>query len=119
MKQIKLSYKKLFIFVSIAWAILFLPTLANCYVLMYTGDLEDKVVKWDTNCFYYTINEEGAPNVDLNILRETIRESFDQWEDQTCSYFYFEETEPGSCEEAGFNEFGGNTNLLLWKTSNW
>ncbi|MCP4601375.1 MAG: matrixin family metalloprotease [Proteobacteria bacterium] len=76
---------------------------------------------WDENCFYYTIHQDGVPGLDFDEVSEEIRLSFEQWADVSCSYFKFEETAPASCPEVGFNEDGGNMNLLVWQTDpvNW
>ncbi len=90
---------------------------APAYELQQTEDGDR--VQWYESCFYYTLHEDGAPELEFEQVREAVRESFDVWEDVGCSYFYIEETEPGSCEEVGLNLKKGNSNLLMWRTRSW
>jgi hypothetical protein len=98
-------------------ASMLLPAHLDSYELQYndTGDL----VRWHDSCFYYSIHQDGAPDLDFELVRDAIRLSFDQWEDVECSYFYMDETETTSCDEVGFNQERGNVNLLIWRTDDW
>ena len=90
---------------------------AGAYELQHTdaGDVK----RWFESCMYYSINVDGARDLDFERVREAIRASFDTWEDVECSYFYFVETEPTSCRETGFNDDRGNVNVLYWVKENW
>jgi hypothetical protein len=78
------------------------------------------IVRWKESCFYYTIHEEGSADVPMDDLRAAIRASFDTWEDVSCSYFYFEETEEdATCSPIGFDLKKSNMNLLVWREDNW
>ncbi len=92
------------------------PT-ASGYGLSYTdgGD----AVRWWGSCYQYSIHAEGAPGLEFEVVQEAIRASFDVWEEPACSYFYFEETAPSTCEEIGFFQDRGNMNLLVWRTADW
>jgi hypothetical protein len=90
---------------------------AFAYKLQYakSGDL----VRWHESCFKYSINENGAPGIDETTLHDTIRASFDAWENADCSYFYFVETDDASCDDIGYVEKTGNINLFVFRESNW
>lgn len=90
---------------------------ANAYEIQIaqSGD----TVRWKESCFHYTLHQDGAPDVDLEALRETVRASFDTWENVPCSYFYFEETADSDCTAIGFNQYAGNMNLLVWQPEDW
>jgi len=93
------------------------PYAANAYTTLSAADGEK--VSWKQSCIQYTIYEEGASDMEFDDLADAVRESFDEWEQVDCSYFYFEETEPATCTEIGFNMAGGNMNLLVWRKSGW
>jgi hypothetical protein len=93
------------------------PRLVLSYTLQHT-DAGD-TVRWHESCFYYSVNEKGAPGHDLDLVREAIRLSFDQWEDVGCNYFYFEETDVSTCTEVGLHQDRGNVNLLVWIEDDW
>ena len=94
-----------------------IATSANAYKLSYTkhGD----VIRWFESCVQYTIHEEGVPSLSFEPVREAVRESFDTWENVPCTYFYFEETAPASCDEVAVHQDRGNMNLLVWVTGGW
>jgi len=98
-------------------ALVFVSLSASAYqtITMDNGD----VVRWKGSCYYYTLHEDGAPGIKFSDLEEAIRASFAQWTDLECSYFYVKETKPASCVEIGFNEEGGNMNLLVWQHDQW
>jgi hypothetical protein len=93
------------------------PTISGSYELKYTEN--GSVVRWFESCVLYSLHEAGDPTLDFQSTREAIRDSFDTWEEVPCSYFYFEETEPASCDEIGVNLERGNMNLLVWVQEDW
>lgn len=77
-------------------------------------------VRWEESCFYYTLHQDGSDDVPMDALRDSIRASFDAWEDAPCSYFYFVETEEdATCSPIGFDLKKSNMNLLVWREDDW
>jgi hypothetical protein len=93
------------------------PASGMTYALQHatSGD----AVRWEENCLYYSLHQDGAPGIELYEVREAIRASFDAWEDVPCSYFLIEETALATCAKIGFYQDKGNNNLVVWRTSNW
>ncbi len=88
------------------------------YALQYAKNGD--VVRWNESCFYYSLHQSGMPGQQFSAVQEAVRESFAAWEEAGgCSYFYFEETAPASCDHVGFCQYGGNMNLLVWQDSDW
>ena len=115
MRRLKIPH--LVLLAATTLSVVLCPPLAFPYTLQHTdgGD----TVRWHESCFYYSVNEKGAPGQELELVREAIRLSFDQWEDVDCNYFYFEETDLSSCTEVGLHQDRGNVNLLVWVEDNW
>lgn len=98
-------------------AALCLPSRGAAYVIQQAGSGD--TIRWHESCFQYSIHEDGVPGIDIAGLRDTIRASFDAWENVDCTYFYFEETEDASCDHIGYVEDTGNINLLVFRESGW
>ena len=96
---------------------LLMPVTSYGYILQATEN--GHVIKWHESCLKYSIYQDGAPGVESEMLSEAIRSAFDAWEDVECSYFFMDETETATCDEVGFSTDTGNTNLLVWRTSDW
>ena len=90
---------------------------AAAYVTL-TAD-QGKVVKWPGSCVYYSIYKAGAPGIPFDDLDGAIRASFDPWTQLPCTYMEAKETAPASCVQIGFNDKGGNMNLLVWQHEKW
>lgn len=72
-------------------------------------------ISWPTSCFYYSLQADGSSDIPFDDLQTLTRRAFDAWEDVSCSYFYFMETEPASIAAAEFNLNRGNANLLVFR----
>ncbi len=72
-------------------------------------------IAWESSCFYYSLNEQGSGDIPFDELREVTRTSFDTWEKVSCSYFFFNETNPAQNDQAEFSVHHGNVNLLVWR----
>jgi hypothetical protein len=87
------------------------------YTLQYAGSGD--VVQWQESCIRYSIHEDGAQDIEENVLHNVFRASFDAWENAECSYFYFEETDDASCDDIGYVQDTGNMNLIVFRESGW
>ena len=93
------------------------PSNAAAYSLQYAGS--EDLIRWKESCFQYSIHKDGLPDIDDAALHDTIRASFDAWENVDCSYFYFIETDDAACDDIGYVEDTGNMNLLVFRTEKW
>ncbi len=103
---------------ALIWIVLILLPMNTAAYLLRTASSGD-TVRWWESCIQYSIHESGYPGIAPETLRETLRASFDTWEDVTCSFFYFEETAPAACDDIGYARESGNMNLLVFKTEGW
>ena len=99
------------------FALVLISTNSAAYTLQYAGSGD--VIRWQESCFHYSIHEEGLSGIDAADLHDSIRASFDAWEDVDCSYFYFVETDDAACDDIGYVDDTGNMNLLVFRTENW
>ncbi len=72
-------------------------------------------LSWESSCFYYSLNEDGSDSIAFNDLAALAKQSFDAWQNVTCSYYQFVQTAPSAVDEVSFHQDKGNVNLLVWR----
>lgn len=72
-------------------------------------------IAWPSSCFHYSLHIDGTSDMPFDALQTLTRRAFDTWEDVSCSYYYFVETEPARIAAEEFNLDRGNVNLLVFR----
>lgn len=80
---------------------------------------------WKRSCVGITVQQDASNQVPFDIARETILQAFLAWESPICDAGT---TPPGihvaylgqaSCGKVEYNQFGGNTNVLVFRDAVW
>ena len=74
-----------------------------------------KLLRWETSCYHWSLNESGSADVPADELEQLLREAYGAWEAPACSYFGFVETERAAVDEQEFHPDRGNVNLLVFR----
>jgi MYXO-CTERM domain-containing protein len=74
---------------------------------------------WDRQCIVYTVVPRMEGDVSLDVIRNAIDSSFQQWLDVECNTgplpLKLEQTEQlGMCTDAEYNRFGPNANTIMF-----
>lgn len=84
-----------------------------------TCSTEGRGLAWDRQCISYTVVPRTRDDIPLDVIRDTIDESFDQWLDVSCTSgklpLMLGQTEQlGMCTDAQYNRYGPNANTIMF-----
>ena len=76
---------------------------------------------WSSGCVVYHTNENGTPDADLTETIDAIRESYETWDNVSCSHLRFIEGGLTNEDRVGYNSCtpAENANVVMFVESGW
>jgi MYXO-CTERM domain-containing protein len=124
MHRFGLAFWASIVWLSASW---FLANEASAYCRLTTADpsaagfcsTEGRGLAWDRQCISYTVVPRAGGDLSLEVIRDVIDESFDQWLDVDCSsgklpIMLGQTAQLGMCTTAQYNRYGPNANTIMF-----
>jgi hypothetical protein len=107
-----------------AWAYCRASTVSNGQVCVPATDFDSGIpLVWKRPCVGITVQEDASIHVPLDTARDIIKQSFLAWEAPICDGappgIHVEYMGEAACAKVEYNQFGGNTNVLVFRDTVW
>lgn len=83
-----------------------------------------KPLYWPSQCVSYSLQQDATPSIPFDTFTEVTRRAFQSWLTADCGGgngpgIQIHETEPVSCNATEYNQYAGNANIIMFRTTAW